>query len=299
MSEEIFISYSSKDSTIVEQIVELFKSNNISYWFAPEKLTGKKHDEAIVPAIKNCKIFMIFLSENSRPREGFKTSTWVRDELLTAREYESFFLPIKLDYTVDLETNNLMFKGLPNYFDLTLGQLMNRINELKDFVNYLLIDDKYKDDKFAVENFQKEKSKKLFKDIEKSLKNSFLEQSETILINNPFLKSIDPNYYTLIETIIMMSKKPIKDMDINSINLISKKLNSLEDSEYSNVAIYLESMITKSYFDFNGIRNDYTRSFNTLKQTSKEIPIIKAKYFLLTRCIKNVLPNSEYELSWV
>lgn len=43
MSEEIFISYSSKDSTIVEQIVELFKSNNISYWFAPEKLTVGTH----------------------------------------------------------------------------------------------------------------------------------------------------------------------------------------------------------------------------------------------------------------
>lgn len=91
MNEDIFISYSSKDSIVVEQLVELFRLSGISYWFAPERLIGKKHDEAIVPAIKNCKIFMIFLSEKSRPREGFKTSTWVEMNYLQQGNMKAFF----------------------------------------------------------------------------------------------------------------------------------------------------------------------------------------------------------------
>lgn len=192
-----------------------------------------------------------------------------------------------------------MFKGLPNYFDLTSGNLLERIVELKEFVSYLLTDENYKKNKFAVENFQKEKSKILFKEIESYLKSSLIQKAESILNNNVFLESLYFDYVNLLKTIVLMSKKPIKDMDIDSILLISRNLKTLEKSSYQNIALYLESMLTKSYFDFNGIRNNVTQNFNDLKIASKKVTAIKPKYFLMTRNIKNIVPYLEYELLWL
>ncbi len=295
MHKDIFISYSSKDESIVLEVISMLRQYNISYWFAPEQLTGKKHDEEIVPAIKYCKVFMIFLSSNSRPRDGVKTSSWVRDELLTAREYESCILPIKLDETVDLETNNLMFKGLPNYFDLTSNNLIS----LKEYLDFFLIDENYKSAKFKIENISKTKAKTLFEEIEQKLKHNFIKDAEDILLKNTFLKDIDYFYEKLLHTIVLMSKQSIKDMQFEDIVNIVENLKSLELSDYKNVSFYLQSMIAKSYFEFNGIANNLTLDFNTLKRKSEHLGFIKAKYFLMTRGIKNIIPYESYEIKWI
>jgi hypothetical protein len=299
MNQDIFISYSSKDSYIVEKVVDMFKNKNISYWFAPEQLIGKKHDEAIVPAIKNCKIFLIFLSKNSRPRDGLETSQWVRDELLTAREYKSCIQPIKLDQTVDLETNNLMYKALPNYFDITNGNLNTNLNVFETIITTLLLNDNYKKSKIETLLIFEDKQKIIISDIEENLKNGFIELAEkrideNIVIDNRYKQNI-----LLLKCIILMSKIPIKDMNISDLKIIVNILHSLRNSKFKNISYYLESMISKSYFSFNAIKNNISEEYTLLKQLSKNESRIRSKYYLMSRQIQNIISAEEYEIAWI
>lgn len=299
MYKDIFISYSSKDTSITEKIVRMFQSSNISYWYAPEQLIGKKHDEAIVPAIKNCKVFLIFLSENSRPREGFESSQWVRDELLTAREYGVYIQPVKLDQTVDLETNNLMYKGLPNYFDITNGNLKTNLEIFESLVTELLSNDNYKKTKIETLQIFEDKQKIIISEIEKNLKDGFIQIAEEKLNENKLIDSRYENNILLLKCIIAMSKIPIKDMNINDLKIIVSSLHSLRDSEFKNISYYLESMVSKSYFSFNAIRDNLTDEYDILKQLSKKEKRIKSKYYLMSRQIKNILSPKEYEIEWI
>ena len=299
MFKDIFISYSSKDENLVKQVVEVFKLNDISYWFAPEQLVGKKHDEEIVPAIKNCKIFLIFLSENSRPREGFATSEWVRDELLTAREYKSFIQPVKLDQTVDHETNNLMFKGLPNYLDMTVGNFSSALLILKELIINLLTDDNYKSKENHLLSFFESKVTFIIKEIETHLQNGYHELAERSLKSNSFVYDYDPEYSRLLEVIIKLSFKPVKDMNYNVIENFVQVLHSLRSSKYENIVYYLEAMIVKSYFEFNGIRNSLTDNYLELKQLSSKTSRIRSKFYMMTRNIQNTIPAKEFELLWL
>lgn len=296
MSKDIFISYSSKNEDTALELVKNLEEKKLSYWFAPLELVGKQHDAEISPAIKQSKIFLIFLSQYSRPRKGHNdASRWVRDELLVARGcHKKCILPVKLDDTVDEETDNLMFNGLPNYFDLT----KNTISSLINFLENLLKDDNYKVNELEYATFQKEERMRLIKSIEDDLKNGYNKEANDTIKQNAMLKTKEnESYILLLETIAYMMGKNIKDMNSKQISTISKKLKILEQTDFANVAIYLKSMLSKSYFEFNGIHNE-SQSYKKLKLISNSMPNIKAKHYLITRNIKNVLSSTEYELEW-
>lgn len=170
MTKDLFISYSSKDESIVRDVLEELTSKNISYWFAPSELEGAKHDEEIVPAIKNAKIFLIFLSQYSRPRFDIEASQWVRAELLTAIDYKKCILPIKLDMSVDEPTNNLAFKSLPNYIDFTAFEHSRTLSRISSMVQNLLLDDNYKKQEIEAQKIKDDFVENLFLGIEGDIK---------------------------------------------------------------------------------------------------------------------------------
>jgi hypothetical protein len=223
----------------------------------------------------------------------------VRDELLTAREYGAYIQPIKLDQTVDLETNNLMYKGLPNYFDITKGNLNTNLDMLESIVSNLLIDDNYKKQTLETLQIFEDKQKAIISKIEKNLKDGFLEIAEEILTENQLIDSKYENHILLLKCMILMAKTPVKDMSINDLKIVVHNLHSLRDSEFKNISYYLESMISKSYFSFNAIRDNLTDGYNSLKQLSKKEKRIKSKYYLMSRHIKNIIPSKQYEIEWI
>ena len=65
--ESVFISYSSKDSKIVEKIVAMLKEAGISYWKAPEMIpAGSNYAREIPRAIAQCQVFLLVISSYSR-----------------------------------------------------------------------------------------------------------------------------------------------------------------------------------------------------------------------------------------
>ncbi len=303
MSKDIFISYRSLDEDIVKTVLDSFRENNISYWYAPEDIkAGGNHDEVIIPAIKAAKIFIIFLSKNNWPRKGYEKdiSTWVRAELLTAIDFNHLYIiPIKIDDTVDEPVVNLAYKSLPNYFDLTKNSLDTSTKTLSAWVKELLTNDKYKDD--YQDNFRevfKKVQLEIIKDIEKNIKDRYFQRAEELIFNNKSLKERTFRYeIQLFEIIIRLSKKPIKDMDIEELIIITSILRDLRNSEFKNISFYLEAMIAQSYFEFNRIRNDITDSYNILKQFSKDESIIKQRHILLMKHI--VSSDEKFRINWL
>ena len=67
VKESVFISYSSKDSKIVEKIVAMLKEAGISYWKAPEMIpAGSNYAREIPRAIAQCQVFLLVISSYSR-----------------------------------------------------------------------------------------------------------------------------------------------------------------------------------------------------------------------------------------
>lgn len=72
----VFVSYSHKDRTIVERLVQNLKSEGIDVWIDQfELIAGESIRRSIEDAIASIDIFLIILSPNS------STSTWVQEEL--------------------------------------------------------------------------------------------------------------------------------------------------------------------------------------------------------------------------
>jgi len=301
MFKDVFISYSSKDEYIVKNVLSKFDDLDILYWFAPKDIeVGEKHDKVIMPAIASAKIFIIFLSKNTWPIKGHEhsVSKWVRAELLTAIDYDDLYImPIKIDDFVNQPTTNLAYKMLPNYFDLNADSLDFALNKLCLKVKDLLQDGNYKKEEQSFREIYREEEQKILKDIAKNLKNGFMEKAEELIFDN---KSIREKYkfdIQLYESILRLSKRPVKDMEIEELRCVINLLKDMRNSTYKNISYYLEAIIAESYFKFNAIKNDLTDDYTTLKNKSKQTNKIKTKYFILLKSIVTVEPN--FEINWL
>ena len=87
-----FISHSSKDIQIVDQIVDILKRCGIPYWKAPEMIPpGSNYAREITKAVGDCCYFMIIISEASQK------SIWVEKEVDIAINDRKIILPIRID----------------------------------------------------------------------------------------------------------------------------------------------------------------------------------------------------------
>ena len=89
---DIFISYSTKDRQQAYEIRSFLTGKGISCWMAPESIpTGSNYTKEIPMAIRNCKVFLLILSENAQQ------SPWVLRELDGAVNNNRYILPYLLD----------------------------------------------------------------------------------------------------------------------------------------------------------------------------------------------------------
>lgn len=97
MKHDVFISYSSKNSEIADEICRLLEDNGIGCWIAPRDIpTGQKYASVISAAIKSCKITLLLFSEHAA------LSPWVESEIAMAFDNKKLIIPFKID-DVELE----------------------------------------------------------------------------------------------------------------------------------------------------------------------------------------------------
>ncbi len=90
-----FISYSSKNREVTDEIRYILSKNNIDSWVAPDDIPGgSKYAQVINKAIKNCSSFVLLLTEASM------NSQWVAKEVERAIHYKKTIIPIKLEDVV-------------------------------------------------------------------------------------------------------------------------------------------------------------------------------------------------------
>jgi len=89
---KVFISYSSKDTTKVEQVKKIFDNSSIDFFEAEQSiLLGESILNEIKSNIKSCDLFLLLWSRNS------KKSEWVQKEIGIAISEEKSIIPVILD----------------------------------------------------------------------------------------------------------------------------------------------------------------------------------------------------------
>lgn len=92
MIHDVFISYSRKDSEIVNKITEILSSKGLRLWIDKDGIeSGDAFKAVIVRAIKNASVFLFFSSKNSNE------SPWTIKEVNTAVHLKKPIIPIRLD----------------------------------------------------------------------------------------------------------------------------------------------------------------------------------------------------------
>jgi hypothetical protein len=101
MANDIFISYSRKDSKVVESFVERLESAGYKVWIDRTNAhLGKSYKSIIVQAIEDSTVILFFSSKNSN------ASRWTPKEIAIAVDRQKHIIPIKLDssrYNQDVE----------------------------------------------------------------------------------------------------------------------------------------------------------------------------------------------------
>ena len=91
MSNTVFISYSSKDTQAIKEIIAKLSEKGIAYWKAPEMIpAGSNYAREIPRAIERCEVFLIILSESSQQ------SIWVEKEIDCAINNRKTIVPLNL-----------------------------------------------------------------------------------------------------------------------------------------------------------------------------------------------------------
>ena len=95
MNHDVFISYSSKNSTTAQAICHELEDNHIKCWMAPRDIpVGAKYASVIAQAIKSCKTVVLVFSEQSA------ISPWVESEINIAFSNRKPIVPYKIDAAV-------------------------------------------------------------------------------------------------------------------------------------------------------------------------------------------------------
>lgn len=107
MKPDVFISYSRKDKTIVDEICELLDENNISFWRDVGEIgPGGQFMGDIVDAIKGCKITLFISSANSNQ------SLYTAKEVALAFNEGKHIIPYKIDHSSFNKNMEFLFSDI-------------------------------------------------------------------------------------------------------------------------------------------------------------------------------------------
>ena len=113
----IFISYSTKDVEYAEQLVNALLREGFNPWVDKKGLVaGTRWQSRLQKQIKGCNAYILILSQNSR------SSVWVEDELITAKNWNKPIFPLLLEDTE-------LFLGIQTvqYEDVRGGKLPSEV----------------------------------------------------------------------------------------------------------------------------------------------------------------------------
>lgn len=123
----VFVSYSSQNQTIVNQIVNELIYREIKYWKAPEMIAaGSNYAREIPEAIKNCEYFLLILSKEAQ------SSIWVEKEIDMAICHRKQIIPIQIDNVAlndmfKFYLNNVQFIYFPDNPKAAMNIMLGRI----------------------------------------------------------------------------------------------------------------------------------------------------------------------------
>lgn len=107
---EVFISYSSVDTVSAETVRNVLEKNGLSCWMAPRDIPGGSNYTKEIPgAIRNCKAFVLILSENAQ------SSHWVLKELDSAVNCGKVILPFMVEDCTLNDEFNFLLTGAQRY----------------------------------------------------------------------------------------------------------------------------------------------------------------------------------------
>ena len=113
MSYRIFISYSTSDLELVNELVKHLQDPSVEVFVAEYSINpGEKLNDSIIRAIKSCDHFVLLWSKNAR------SSEYVSQEIALALNNDKNILPIVLDKGSQLPGFIKDLKFLPAYMGL-------------------------------------------------------------------------------------------------------------------------------------------------------------------------------------
>jgi TolB-like protein/Flp pilus assembly protein TadD len=134
MESKVFISHSSKDNAIADQICQHLESDGIKCWIAPRDLkAGSDWTEGIIQGINSCRLFVLVFSSSANNSEH------VRREVATAFSLGLAVIPFRVE---DINPSGSLgyFLGTVHWLDAITPPLEKRLKVLTERVNYLLPD---------------------------------------------------------------------------------------------------------------------------------------------------------------
>lgn len=129
---DIFISYSSKDEKIANEICTFFENEGISCWIAPRNIeVGKEYGGEIIKGIEECKVFFLCLSNASNESQHVlrEVERAVNRKLpIIVYQYEETTLSQSLEYF--LASTQWFIPGKENGYS-ELVQIIKKIRDKK------------------------------------------------------------------------------------------------------------------------------------------------------------------------
>lgn len=110
MKKDVFISYKSEEFEEADWVRSVLEHNGISCWMAPTSITGgSSYAKEIPQAIRDCKVFVLILSEKSQ------ISKWVPRELDQAINENKTVMPFMLENCVLKDDFNFYLSNVQRY----------------------------------------------------------------------------------------------------------------------------------------------------------------------------------------
>lgn len=110
MAYKVFISYSTKDFPLVDSVRNILQHSSVEVFVAEYSVVpGRSLPAEIVAAIKNCNLFILLWSKNS------KESEWAPQEIGIAISEKKQILPVVLHQNISLPGFISNLKYLPLY----------------------------------------------------------------------------------------------------------------------------------------------------------------------------------------
>ena len=124
-----FISYSSKDKNVADNLCAKLEARGIRVWYAPRDVGAGDYASSIVNAISNCTKFIVILSKNSLQSNHVLNEI---DLAFSQLQRGVKFLPLRIDEE-EIGPSYLYYLSRQHWMDAYLPPLEKRLDEFADF----------------------------------------------------------------------------------------------------------------------------------------------------------------------